>query len=224
MCKVNSTRMTGVLLIVASTCCGVSCAEVGDISALDSRSTDDASDGVEMLWQGACTTGVLRDDPSCVTTGPDGHGVAGGWWGDGVCGDGIVAWAEECDDANLEDGDGCGAACTSEVLSEADDDRNGSPEGAVDLGRFVLAEGVIRGSGDRDFWRLRLWETTRIGIDVSGGSPLDTCNVISDSDNQSMLFEPRLAIVLPNGRTYLEFDSNCGLSANEQDAFDLEVC
>lgn len=31
-----------------------------------------------------------------------------------VCGDGVVALAEECDDANVDEGDGCGSTCLIE--------------------------------------------------------------------------------------------------------------
>jgi len=37
----------------------------------------------------------------------------------GTCGNGVLEHGEACDDGNLEDGDGCSAACTVETTSEA---------------------------------------------------------------------------------------------------------
>jgi cysteine-rich repeat protein len=37
---------------------------------------------------------------------------------DPICGDGFVEGNEECDDGNLEDGDGCSSKCTLEVVEE----------------------------------------------------------------------------------------------------------
>src|SRR5690606_6281761 len=35
-----------------------------------------------------------------------------------VCGDGVIAGAETCDDGNAEDGDGCSATCSEEPIEE----------------------------------------------------------------------------------------------------------
>lgn len=39
-----------------------------------------------------------------------------------VCGDGLLAGSEGCDDGNTEDGDGCSAFCTLEPLGVCDSD------------------------------------------------------------------------------------------------------
>jgi MYXO-CTERM domain-containing protein len=50
----------------------------------------------------------------------------------GVCGDGIMAGAEQCDDGNTADGDGCSATCTDET--GGDDDGPGMEGGCCSTG------------------------------------------------------------------------------------------
>ena len=61
-------------------------------------------------------------DPACVNgtcTAPDTCTCAVGWVGptcaQSVCGDGIIVGAEECDDSNPDDGDGCSSSCLVEA-------------------------------------------------------------------------------------------------------------
>jgi cysteine-rich repeat protein len=48
--------------------------------------------------------------------GPIAIAYTGHLAGDGSCGNGVVEFAEECDDGNIEDGDGCSAACDVEPI------------------------------------------------------------------------------------------------------------
>jgi cysteine-rich repeat protein len=48
------------------------------------------------------------------TFGSGGSAGGAGFPGSGVCGDGVQDWFEQCDDANLEEGDGCDAGCAVE--------------------------------------------------------------------------------------------------------------
>ncbi len=90
-------------------------------------------------------TGATEDDGSGPST--DGSSVDGV---DAVCGDGVTEGAEECDDDNDQDGDGCNVDCTLsgailwiDVLGEADSDQEfwgvttlpGSPESVAVVGR-----------------------------------------------------------------------------------------
>ncbi len=63
----------------------------------------------------ACQNLVLEDGDTCVEDGFDGI-CLGGLCGESVCGDGYldlsVIPAEQCDDGNTHDGDGCAADCT----------------------------------------------------------------------------------------------------------------
>ncbi|MFY0534591.1 myxococcus cysteine-rich repeat containing protein [Nannocystis pusilla] len=66
--------------------------------------TTDTSDGT--TTGGTSTTG---DDGTTDSTGEEPP----------VCGDGVVAGAEECDDGNAFDGDGCSALCVAEPIKYA---------------------------------------------------------------------------------------------------------
>ncbi len=67
-----------------------------------------------------CDDSILNGDETNVDCG----GSCGGYWyGDAcnenpsTCGDGLITGAEECDDGNTNDGDGCGKSCTVEVVT-----------------------------------------------------------------------------------------------------------
>jgi cysteine-rich repeat protein len=95
----------------------------------------------------ACTADSCDPGPGCVNTPQDGDCDDGLPCTDGVChagqgcaqnpvenccGNGIVEGAEVCDDNNSVDGDGCSAACESEVCY--DDWLVGSPCNGTDFG------------------------------------------------------------------------------------------
>ena len=62
----------------------------------------------------------------------------------GICGDGMVGSAEQCDDGNTTDGDGCSATCTNEDTDHPPGDDGGccstgtDPKGALLLGLCTL--------------------------------------------------------------------------------------
>nr|WP_204355016.1 choice-of-anchor Q domain-containing protein [Bradymonas sediminis] len=51
-----------------------------------------------------------------------------------ACGDGVVAQDEECDDGNLEDGDGCSSACVIEDDGGGDVGVDAGPDAGLDAG------------------------------------------------------------------------------------------
>lgn len=59
-----------------------------------------------------------------------------------VCGDGIVDSTEECDDGNLEDGDGCSSVCTIETgwtcTQAASDAASSCEDGCLNAGKAVV--------------------------------------------------------------------------------------
>ena len=61
--------------------------------------------------------GLFCDEVAIVMGGqgwPDLAGHSPDWWRGALCGNGIVAGAEQCDDGNRFDGDGCSAVCMLE--------------------------------------------------------------------------------------------------------------
>ncbi|MGH0034192.1 MAG: DUF4215 domain-containing protein [Myxococcota bacterium] len=63
-----------------------------------------------------------------------------------VCGDGVRAPGESCDDGNTVDGDGCSAACEIETVTESEP--NDTPGQATDLGTITSGRRTLSGSGD----------------------------------------------------------------------------
>ena len=63
------------------------------------------------------------------TGGPSGEG--GGSAGAAVCGNGVVELAEDCDDGNGVDGDGCDSTCTESARGPGDETDFGLPEAQV---------------------------------------------------------------------------------------------
>jgi MYXO-CTERM domain-containing protein len=68
-------------------------------------------------------------------------------WAAGECGNAIVETAEECDDGNEEDGDGCDAMCVSEGAGTGD---TGGSEGGSGSGGLDDTAGSSSGSADDD--------------------------------------------------------------------------
>ncbi len=73
---------------------------------------------------------------------------------DAICGDGVREGAEECDDGNIAERDGCSAGCTRQQITEANDniDRDATAEWR-DPGAILRATGTISEGGpfsDRD--------------------------------------------------------------------------
>ncbi|MDD3896816.1 MAG: DUF4215 domain-containing protein [Candidatus Peribacteraceae bacterium] len=63
-----------------------------------------------------------------------------------ACGNGVLEGAEECDDGNTEDGDGCSANCTVET----DDDEYGCGNGIVEEGEECDDGNAVNGDGCAD--------------------------------------------------------------------------
>ena len=61
---------------------------------------------------GATTTGAGGSSSTSTSTTSSSSSGGGGGGGGAVCGDGVVAPPEQCDDGNTVDGDGCSATCT----------------------------------------------------------------------------------------------------------------
>ena len=94
---ITSSTSLGLLLLLAAMGCGSDNSSSGEdmtTSPVEDMGMDTGQDNEEMGCQGSTCT-------------PDQDG------GD-VCGDGMQTGQEECDDGNLEAGDGCDAQCREE--------------------------------------------------------------------------------------------------------------
>ncbi len=60
-----------------------------------------------------------------------------------ICGDGTVAGAEQCDDGNTTDGDGCAADCTWECTDDANEDDDSEATATPLTGTFPLTGGGV---------------------------------------------------------------------------------
>src|SRR5207237_1557369 len=73
-----------------------------------------------------------------------------------VCGDGLVAGTEECDDGNTLPGDGCNATCHVEFITEIEPNGTTAEATASTLqitGTTVL-QGAITPLADKDLYRV----------------------------------------------------------------------
>ena len=68
-----------------------------------------AVSNIDLTDNGIVDNPIDGCDEVAISTGrfPD-------WWRGALCGNGIVAGAEQCDDSNKVDGDGCSAVCMDE--------------------------------------------------------------------------------------------------------------
>ncbi|MDC0671994.1 myxococcus cysteine-rich repeat containing protein [Nannocystis radixulma] len=82
------------------------------VSTTDAESTGDTTDSAGDSSDGTTTTGDTSTTGGDGTTDSPGEELP-------VCGDGVVAGAEECDDGNVFDGDGCSALCVAEPIKYA---------------------------------------------------------------------------------------------------------
>lgn len=89
-----------------------------ETSTGDAESTGDTTDSSGDTSDGTTTTGDTGTTGDPGTTGDD---TSTGTSGEEppVCGDGTVAGAEQCDDGNVFDGDGCSALCVAEPIKYA---------------------------------------------------------------------------------------------------------
>ena len=78
-----------------------------------------------------------------------------------VCGDGVIECAEECDDGNTVDGDGCSSACALETCEDADAD------GHTDSQRLAFTREYSSGA------RTSLQETRELGLGWFGPTSND---------------------------------------------------
>lgn len=123
------------------------------------------------------------------------------WQRPARCGDGIVAFDEECDDANSNIGDGC-HQCRLEGPVTFESEPNDSPPWADDL-PVRQAEGVFRAIGSverggRDIYRVRVgrWQEARLHARTTGWGFAQAC---LESDT-------RLRVIDAAGRLLAEND------------------
>jgi len=138
------------------------------------------------------------------------------------CGDMLLAGVEQCDDGNLDNGDGCSDTCTSEFPLEAATNNTFADADAAAIAapdQLITGNARFRGAitaGDLDTWRIQLAATTtlrletfdRIGVDcISTATRLsihDAAGVESKFDTTSGVGScSTLAITLPADTYYV---------------------
>ncbi len=145
--------------------CGNGVVDGNEICDDGNQNNGDGCDDVCGLESGfACASDANPMDGVCDTAGP-GSVVP-------VCGDGIVAGAEVCDDANAANGDGCDATCSLEPGYICDVDTN-PMDGVCDTGG---AGSVILGSSCGD-GNVDMGEVCDDGNSQSGDGCDSTCNL-----------------------------------------------
>jgi len=121
-----------------------------------------------------------------------------------VCGNGTLENGEQCDDGNTVPGDGCDAACQTEVeiATELDEvEPNDTPAQATDVASLpALAHGSITAGGDEDFYRIVITGSDLVLETFDEGGP-GSCG--SDTDT---IIELRG----PDGTTVVDIDDDGG--------------
>jgi cysteine-rich repeat protein len=92
-----------------------------------------------------------------------------------VCGDGVQDAVEQCDDGNLNAGDGCGPNCKLEQLPESEpNDVCGTEDGPFNVPSLLA--GQIKPVADKDFFSFTLTAVADVRIDTYDSSGPATCN------------------------------------------------
>jgi cysteine-rich repeat protein len=122
-----------------------------------------------------------------------------------VCGDGNKGPGEECDDANLTNGDGCNDTCHIEVANEIEP--NDTVAQATANGPFATnmlwAGGIGPVGSDSDYFMITLPTTVDLKIETFDGTGPNNCAAI----------DTLIAFFAPNGTTQLASDDDDGVNA-----------
>ena len=106
-----------------------------------------------MVMVGLMVTGML----ACPTEPQD------------VCGDGVVAQSEACDDGNSKDGDGCDAHCKMEASWWCQGEPSTCVANQQSLGMGACINGLYDGETDADGYRCHTYRALT-GVSMGGGS------------------------------------------------------
>ena len=110
--KVSSGWITGLLLLVAMLGCGDDGSTMADTETDGESSTGEPTSGGPSTDPSSTGTATVATTTGENTSnGPDGSSVTGFDPPTAECGNGFVEGDEQCDDGNLDDGDGCSAQC-----------------------------------------------------------------------------------------------------------------
>ncbi|MEO7326986.1 MAG: DUF4215 domain-containing protein [Minicystis sp.] len=118
-----------------------------------------------------------------------------------VCGDGSKGPGEQCDDGNLNAGDGCSPTCQIEVAAEIEP--NNTPAQALANGAFPtnkLWAGSINPGSDDDYYLIQLTTTVDLKIETFDGTGPNNCATI----------DTLIAFFAANGTTILASDDDDG--------------
>ncbi len=99
-----------------------------------------------------------------------------------ICGDGVVGPAEQCDDGNAADGDGCSAVCQVEVTSESEPN-NTIPQAdtnPVQVTGDAVIQGALKPIGDQDTYEVTI--TTGTVIRFESLTTLYDCTAAATMD------------------------------------------
>lgn len=114
-------------------------------------------------------------------------------WAAGECGNGIVEADEECDDGNLDDGDGCSSTCTGGGGGSTGDDGTGSDTGADDTAGSTGDPGTTTLPGD-DGGSTDAGSVTGVDDGASQGGSEDGCGCTQRDGRASALLLPLLLV------------------------------
>lgn len=170
--------------------CDINC----QYSCVSDQGCDDSNicNGAETcdLEYFVCMPGVPADDE---TNCGDGYACHGGRCTSIKCGDTVVDTGEECDDGNLELGDGCDATCAYECEADDDCDNGNVCDGieSCDSATHVCHGGVALDCNDKNACTDDQCDPARgcspqlIDGDHDGQAPssIDVCGTDCDDDN-----------------------------------------
>ncbi|MBN1770091.1 MAG: DUF1566 domain-containing protein [Deltaproteobacteria bacterium] len=126
--------------------CTFSCHNDADCNDLRTCNGEEVCDTVAHR----CAPGVpAADGTPCLTAAGDSGGCRGGVCAPAGCGDTAVEGSEDCDDGNLEPGDGCENDCTWTCAGDAacDDGRFCNGAETCDLGTHTCSTGAAPADG-----------------------------------------------------------------------------
>jgi cysteine-rich repeat protein len=112
-----------------------------------------------------------------------------------TCGDGFVDGSEQCDDHNTAAGDGCGATCQLELVTEVE--ANDTAATANPVAATALIGAAIEPKGDNDYFAITLTATSDLTISTNRAG--QACN-----------FDTEIFFYAPDGTTQLATNDDAG--------------
>lgn len=113
------------------------------------KDSDESSSG-STLFEYVSKEESGATDPYLAITYLCDSGWSGTYCNQTICGDGIIAGDEVCDDSNANDGDGCSATCQTESIYYYDSDNDGYGDNTITIKAVSPPQGYVSDDTDCD--------------------------------------------------------------------------